>query len=157
MGTFQDGNTYVDRPRPGIGYLMFASVPTVGPLIALPFLSSSDYVPFFVLYSLWFSVWFVPLCATVNTKYLLGLTELKVRSGVFRKAIPMGEIHGVERTRFNQRTQGWGSGVRGYCNRLSNGIRLDTSMGYICLSPTDPETFVSMLRTHILQKQHTQD
>jgi hypothetical protein len=148
MEKYPEDYVIVDRPRPTIGYLSFMLILLGSPLLALPIIPGPTPISIIIVCGLSFAFL---LYSAVDTKYVLDRAQLKVRSGFFSATIPVREISAIERTQFNRRVLGWAPGVRGYCNRLTNGIRFTASIGFVYISPTNPETFALALHECAVQ------
>lgn len=137
---------YTDRPRPGAGYLVFATLlvgVVGGAFLTVGFLGNAVMGVaggVLVLLYLWL------LHAAFSTRYEIEGGVLRVRAGfVFRKDVPLADIATVERVQTITRVVGWGARRFGACNRLADGVRLEFSGGALFVSPVDCAAFIAAL------------
>lgn len=124
---------YTDRPRPGGGYILAIMLLLCLIAVLVAFLPS----PWFVKPLLAFPVLLLVLSlhAAFATRYSISDGVLELRCGLLmpRKRIPVRDIRGPQRVRFNARVLGWGMGARGYCNRIGDGVRFQhKGIDYYC-------------------------
>ena len=80
--------------------------------------------------------------AAYNTTYTINNNILEMKCGfVIKGKIEIDRITDIKNSRFNIRMLGISYGEKGYCNRFTDGLILNTIKGKIYLSPSDNERF----------------
>ncbi|HLA41197.1 MAG TPA: PH domain-containing protein [Candidatus Glassbacteria bacterium] len=144
----------IDRPTPGGGYVAIIVILVGGALAVSVWQAWKTYlvnprtgyalaVPALIIGTLFFLV----LHAAFFTKYRIDSDTLDIKSGLFRGKLPLTRIREISRSQFNWRVLGWGFRQRGFCNRFTDGVKLITEKESIYASPTNPQLFMSQLRT----------
>jgi len=143
-----------DKPTPGFGYVVFILC-LLGGIFA--WLSYRAYNAYLVDRQLGYTLALPALLtgaglililhAAFFTTYRIDSEKLALKSGLFRGSLPLVRIKEISRKRFNWRVLGWGIGRRGFCNRFTDGVKLITDKESIYVSPTNPQLFMSQLRT----------
>ncbi len=141
---------YTDKPAPGLGFLaLFAGFPALVPIsVAVAF--SCSWLSFYVVLLFQVGVVLFVVHAAFSTKYVIHGGTLLAKSGILPRAeIPLESILSAEKIPWNRNPFGRGRRhgvlVRGYCNRLTNGLRLKTDEGDVCLSPRSVDDFIEAL------------
>nr|MDO8081289.1 PH domain-containing protein [Candidatus Freyarchaeota archaeon] len=158
---------YVDKPKPGNGYLsFFIIVALILPaefLILFTFLRpvalevTSIFFPWeqdlrnlFIV----FLIYYLPLLllvviaihAAYNTEYRIENGELWMKHGyIGKRSVSLDEIKSIEKLEFIRGKPGHFIANRFYSNRFKNGIRIITENRIILVSPGNIERFISEL------------
>lgn len=82
-----------------------------------------------------------------DTVYTLDSGTLSLRSGFWaRDTVDLSAIKEIAKVQVNWQGLAWALNRTGFCNRFTNGIRLETDHGSIILSPKDPAAFADEIR-----------
>ena len=141
---------YRDMPSPSLGFV--ASIPAASLAPGLLFLFLGAHTLAFALMLTMVPVTLVVLHAALSTEYSMTRSTIEMKAGPFLKAkMPLAEIHSITRVQRMSRLLGRGmikGGVcsRGFANRYTEGLRLDTTGGPVLVSPSDNTAFISAWR-----------
>lgn len=137
---------YTDQPSPGIFLLALL----YGLLVMLPviFLTIYPTMPFMLtlfiglLYLVPVIIIVVLLHAVYHVSYILDDQSLTMKCGmIMKKRLVIQEIESVKKVKFMHRTLGYSYKSSGYCNRMTNGLRLRTRNREYYISPSDMVRF----------------
>ena len=87
------------------------------------------------------------LDAAYRTRYTFSGDKLDIRCGIFKSSVRLSLVRGVEKSRTNTHTIGFGFGKRAFCNRFRNGVVLKLAREKVFLSPSNPDIFMEHVRS----------
>jgi len=145
---------YHDKPKPGRGYVTLCAALTLLMLGVAAWISvmvaRDEHLGAVALPAVLVVVWavFLGTCAVLllairaayRTEYAVTEDTVEMQAGLFFHArIPRRNIIAVRPVRFIPRVLGSGIWAKGCCNRMTNGLLIETTEGKVYVSPADIE------------------